>query len=814
MNSSSWSAPDHSHHPALHTAAEDDFHQFLDINDMGDLSDALDFDFRDFAADHHTAHHAGRHAADHLLHPSGGGHLDTPMTGTDMSMILSPVDHAMLRHGVQQQQQHQQHQMPTITTTAPYQNAPTALIQPSTPSEAIVNTIDAQIQFLQQQKLHAQHQQLQEQQAAFFASQQNHIVPPTPQSLELTAGSSQNYYAQSTLSDQHHSGPQKQQQPQQAIDYRYTRIKDQHDVGPQTSVPPKKFTNQPWQMSFTPLVSPAVTPLETHFPIDTPFAVPGAYFSPLTSPALHAQNDALGIIDQRLGMMSGSSPREMELEPPAMSQASVSPGDLARKTRKNAVKARAKSGSGIKQSPISKPIRRKTATTPMLNPQALNQLVENAAPSQERQQPLTPLIPTSSSSTAGVTDSENGSISPENLNDVVLPVEMPPPPLPKPRSAKPSPFLAPQASGSAVPINLQPGRPGIASPATPASLMKLSSPSNRNPSVVGTGSHDPMDPDHIENFELPDSINFSSAPKPAPIITTLGTPALDPLQKAAAPLQTPGLPPPPSPVVAKPLALPSAALSSPQLKPDSAHSLKRTPQLAPMGRSSKKRASVTSIQMSPALRPKISPSIKPLLPGGSAGAEDAASILLATKSNYQRILEGNTVPGVSYPSELSTNLTSKRTSHKIAEQGRRNRINSALQEIATLLPKAPAKEGGDGDGDGHSSSGGGGGSGGADREDKREKDKDKAGGGIPNSKASTVEMAIEYIKQLQKEVADANKRAEEAERKLVEMKMQGGASTESGLSVGGAGDLGAPTTEANPVVDEDLKSGGGDAMDE
>lgn len=559
-------------------------------------------------------------------------------------------------------------------------------------------------------------------------------------------------------------------------------------------------------MSFTPLVSPAVTPLETHFPIDTPFAVPGAYFSPLTSPALHAQNDSLGIIDQRLGMMSGNSPREMELEPPALSQASVSPGDLARKMRKNAVKARAKSVAGIKQSPISKPIRRKAATTPMLNPQALNQLIENAAPSQERQQPPTPLIQTSSSSTAGVTDSENGSISPENLNDVVSPVEMPPPPLPKPRSAKPSPFLAPQANGSAVPITLQPGRPGIASPATPASLMKLSSPSNRNPSATGTGSHDPMDADHIETFELPDSINFTSAPKPAPIITTLGTPALDPLQKAPAPLQTPGVPPPPSPAVAKPLALPSAALPSPQLKPDTANSLKRTPQLLPMGRHSKKRASVSSIQMSPALRPKISPSIKPLLPGGSSGAEDAASLLLATKSNYQRILEGNTVPGVSYPSELSTNLTSKRTSHKIAEQGRRNRINSALQEIATLLPKAPAKEGGDNDG--NSSSGGGGGSGGADKEDKNQKDKDKAGGGggIPNSKASTVEMAIEYIKQLQKEVAEANKRAEEAERKLGEMKMQeGGAVTGSMSPAGGAG---ASVTEANSVTN------GGDAMDE
>ena len=163
-----------------------------------------------------------------------------------------------------------------------------------------------------------------------------------------------------------------------------------------------------------------------------------------------------------------------------------------------------------------------------------------------------------------------------------------------------------------------------------------------------------------------------------------------------------------------------------------------------MARGAKKRPSVGSIQVSPALRPKISPSIKPLLPGGMA-AEDTASHLLATKSNYQRILEGNTVPGVSYPSELSTNLTSKRTSHKIAEQGRRNRINSALQEIATLLPRSAIESRVS---EGESS-------------DKKDKS-----GAAPNSKASTVEMAIEYIKQLQKEVADANRRADEAEKRL------------------------------------------------
>ena len=95
-------------------------------------------------------------------------------------------------------------------------------------------------------------------------------------------------------------------------------------------------------------------------------------------------------------------------------------------------------------------------------------------------------------------------------------------------------------------------------------------------------------------------------------------------------------------------------------------------------------------------------------------------------------------------------MTSKRTSHKIAEQGRRNRINSALQEIATLLPRGCNKDSG--------TEKGGSGSGDAGEE--------KKGGQSANSKASTVELAIEYIKQLKQEVADANKRAEEAEKAL------------------------------------------------
>ena len=115
--------------------------------------------------------------------------------------------------------------------------------------------------------------------------------------------------------------------------------------------------------------------------------------------------------------------------------------------------------------------------------------------------------------------------------------------------------------------------------------------------------------------------------------------------------------------------------------------------------------------------------------------------LLASKSNYQNILEGIQVPGLTYPSALATNLTSKRTSHKIAEQGRRNRINTALGEIAALLPA----------GMGGSATDGGEGSGGT-------------GGNNTNSKARTVEAAIEYIRMLKGEVKELKGKLEGLEK--------------------------------------------------
>jgi len=127
-----------------------------------------------------------------------------------------------------------------------------------------------------------------------------------------------------------------------------------------------------------------------------------------------------------------------------------------------------------------------------------------------------------------------------------------------------------------------------------------------------------------------------------------------------------------------------------------------------------------------------------------------------SKSNYQNILEGNLVPGVTYPSELSSNLTSKRTSHKLAEQGRRNRINSALAVMASLLP----------DGGGNAGSGEG--------EDSDKKDAAKQAGGSSSnsstSKASVVEKAIVHMQHLEKENVGLKKELQDLREELEKLK--------------------------------------------
>ena len=130
---------------------------------------------------------------------------------------------------------------------------------------------------------------------------------------------------------------------------------------------------------------------------------------------------------------------------------------------------------------------------------------------------------------------------------------------------------------------------------------------------------------------------------------------------------------------------------------------------------------------------------------------ETSALYLASKSNYQNILEGTHLPGVSYPEALAENLSSKRTSHKIAEQGRRNRINTALKEIEALLPPSILA------------------SNRKDRAGSNENEEgDKSAGSQSASKASTVEMAITYIRALQAEVRETKDKLDATEKKLAD----------------------------------------------
>ncbi|RSL54286.1 hypothetical protein CEP53_007476 [Fusarium sp. AF-6] len=637
MSSAAWDGQDQ----AMTSTTDEEFHQFIN---MASLGDGMHFDFQGFPDG----------SAQGLMNQPRDA-PDTIMTDTENPGLMSVAN-----------------AMPMSTSTG----QPTIPAHMMTPASDPISNIDAQIQYLQQQKFQQQQRQLQEQQAAFFHSH-NHSVPPTPQSLEMP--NSGQFYSQAEQVSQ--SG---------VYDRGYQRMKDQQD------------------MAFTPLVSPAVTPLDPGFPMSDSF-VANPYFSPLTSPALIPQNDHSVIYNT-------NSPIEMDPENPARPGSSVM--DLSKKTRRKAAAKSSRKGS-VRSSPIVKPQRQKIRPSPAIVSQVLNEVDESIGA-------FLPMPATSTETSA----EENSSVSPEALTD------MPPPPIPNRRSTSKSPYIQAQMGNQQTPISAPVD--SHPAPATPASLMKL--PASKAHKQAA-GHHEPAVSEHIESLELPESVSGGKTPAPVASRVSIQSPIVEP-----NPGKGSGFQPLPSPVFPKPSG-PASASASPQLAPGSTGpSARKTPQLAP--RSSRKR-STGSVHVSPALLPRISPSIKPLLPGtpGMTSAESAASQLLMSKSNYQNILEGNKVPGVSYPSELSTNLTSKRTSHKIAEQGRRNRINSALQVMAGLLP---------------------GGDKGSAGEDGDKKDGKQAN--AQNSKASVVENAIVHLKNLEQENVDLKKEVEELKKRLEGLK--------------------------------------------
>ena len=303
-------------------------------------------------------------------------------------------------------------------------------------------------------------------------------------------------------------------------------------------------------------------------------------FSPLTSPALQAQN--LAAQHHAHAGVRGSdtsdtmSPIEMSVDTPAPQSATraLPPRKSKRKMTTMATKPPARA---IRESPAMKPLPKKKQSS-VIPIKEVNEILQNAQKAKT------------------ISSSEAESVSPEPLSESL----MPPPATPRSRSVARSPYMAALANGS----QSAPLAPTSDSPATPASLMRIQ---KEAAEVAKSGlslSELKQQSSHAEAEMEQIMENMCS---PAAAITN--KPALPPINtqaqvdKGATPTMS-----------AKDRRLSVAPKSAPLTATNTGF-----PPLAPpkgaAGPKSRKRTS--SSHVSPALRPRISPSIQPLLPEGS-----------------------------------------------------------------------------------------------------------------------------------------------------------------------------------------------------
>ncbi|KAF7193010.1 Phosphorus acquisition-controlling protein [Pseudocercospora fuligena] len=584
--------------------------------------------------------------------------------------------------------------------------------------------------FQQQMQGFHQNQQFQFQGMQGFPSHQH--VPPTPNSFEMHGEAGR--FLQHQMDPQHRA----------ILEQRYQLRKED-------------------AIAFTPMVSPAGTP---QYNVQPEFTIPGAYFSPLTSPMLEAQN---GQAQHNQGYYTNpstapssnaTSPLDPSIDVDMMGDElslndAVDPQSRKSTRRKIATPRSAGPLARVKQSPIQKASKRKSGT-----------MLSSLAPTLELDGNLELQRSKSAQPVSGGLQmprndsSENGSISPEPLSEALMG------PPPKPTSSK---THSPAITGQ------QKAQNALGKAATPKSLLSMRGASQASAKVDQRSAGATNDPMVLEDIQLPAAADSSSRrPSLSQINTQVPSSTSAETTPRLSARKTPKLGPQSTPSSARPASAASAAPSpslvgSPMTASTPGALLKNGKVDSKGGRGNKKRGSVSSngTLLSPALRPRISPSIKPLLPEGASLHSPTHALLLASKSNYQNLLEGNHLPGVNYPDSLSTGLTSKRTSHKVAEQGRRNRINEALKEMQSLLPKvAQSKTKDPASSDSPEAA--------ADLDSKDAKEDSAAKSN--NSKAATVESANEYIRKLQKENAAllALKQENDEMRKRLQQHESGG----------------------------------------
>jgi hypothetical protein len=408
------------------------------------------------------------------------------------------------------------------------------------------------------------------------------IVPPTPNSYEMQ-GNARHYMAQHM------------------------------DSGAGVYVDQHRHLTKEDNMSFTPLVSPAVTPRHSTFQSIPEYTIPGAYFSPLTSPALHAQQQhqqsrsyahSQYTNPTTADNSAAASPLDLNMDVDSMKDMT----DIApRRSRRKPTMPHSAgpTACGVRQSPIVKAQRRRSAhLSTIIPPREVNNILMEAQNQSQAQASRTPSVEQMPSYHE---DLSAESISPEPLPDSV----MGPPPLPV--SIYNSPALQPQNHSAPASTTIQSYPVPLAPcPATPASLMSLRKSQQQNGVSRSVGPHpgsgqfqvQPQDQmNMLEDLALPPSA--AEPPRPA----------LKRVETSTSGETTPRLAP--------------AVKGTPRLAPSNSTTASPmmgalySPAMGPAGKKpTKKRGSVAtaSVLVSPAIRPKISPSIKPLLPeGGTCG---------------------------------------------------------------------------------------------------------------------------------------------------------------------------------------------------
>lgn len=325
--------------------------------------------------------------------------------------------------------------------------------------------------------------------------------------------------------------------------------------------------------------------------------------SPLTSPAINPQFGGHGQGQRQAQSHTADSSlaaSPINLDHGALDYATDMSclNEPPRKTRKKATATRpSTAASRVRASPTTAPQRRtsslKVVTKDVVQAISEGTIVHRDGNSQD--------------------SSTSHSVSPQSLSETVM--------APPPKPVTSTPMMPRRASSG---LGLSAGGPG---PATPASLMKLQQ--KRKTSGKDSGETTPMKTPQSATGEL--AINFQDLVLPEATLpeTAGGTPVGTPVLGAQSHPRSAGRAAgergcsvrlhsvAPSPAM--------GALSSPTLPPKSG------------GRATtgtKKRGGVNSVLASPALRPKLSPSIKPLLPQGCKCTHDLIEFSAKTLTRF------------------------------------------------------------------------------------------------------------------------------------------------------------------------------------